>query len=104
MTGPRPAKTTCKSCGEPIIWALTENSKRMPVDAEPDETGTLVLSPGPQPTATVVSKGGREPGVKLYRSHFGSCRAADRHRKPVAARRITPPAMPQDGLFSEVGR
>lgn len=98
----RPAKSTCDSCGDPIIWAVTEAGKRMPVDVEPTETGNLILSgQGQILTVTVVSKTGRYPGQKLNTSHFATCKHAKRHRKQVTARPVTPPAMPQDVLFTE---
>ena len=28
---------TCRSCGAAILWAVTPNGKKMPLDAEPDE-------------------------------------------------------------------
>lgn len=82
MSGQRPPVGACRSCGEPIIWAFTENGKKIPIDLEPDELGNIQLSPGLRPTATVVSQGGREPGTKLHRSHFSSCPHADQHRAP----------------------
>lgn len=104
MTGQRPARATCRSCNEPVIWVVTEKHQRMPVDAEPTETGTLALSDHVLPLARVMSKAGRYPGQKLYVSHFATCRFAPAHRKPAADRPAAPPAMPQDGLFSEVPR
>ncbi|MGH3795990.1 MAG: hypothetical protein ACRDSP_13995 [Pseudonocardiaceae bacterium] len=95
-------KTTCKSCGDVIMWVVTVDGKRMPIDGEPTETGTVSLTGHVPPLARVVSRTGRYPGQRLYVSHFATCRHADLHRKPVATRRITPPAMPQEGLFSEV--
>lgn len=102
MTGQRPPRSTCRSCGELIFWASTDQGK-MPVDDEPDPAGNLLLTPGLYPKVTVVSQGGRAPGTALYRSHFASCSEAQRHRKPVSARRVAPPAVPQEGLFSHEG-
>lgn len=104
MTAQRPPVASCRSCWAPIIWATTGSGKKIPVDVEPSEGGNIVLSPGPRPMATVVSHGGREPGTTLHCSHFATCKNADQHRNPQAARRAAPPAMPQDGLFSEVER
>ncbi len=103
MTGQRPAKATCKSCGEPIIWVITEEGKRMPLDAEPTELGTVAVREH-DGAARVVSRNGRYPGQKLYVSHFATCRFSQAHRKPIAPRTAAPAAMPQDGLFSEVPR
>lgn len=46
----------CRSCGEPIIWCVTESGKRMPVDVPTDD----------EPTT----------------SHYATCPDADRWRKP----------------------
>jgi hypothetical protein len=99
-----PSRTTCRSCNEPIIWVVTEQGKRMPLDVEPTETGTVALREQTPGVGRVVSRNGRYPGQKLYVSHFATCRFSQAHRKPVAPRPITPSAMPQDGLFSEVPR
>lgn len=104
MTSQRTPKATCSSCSEPIIWCRTETGKRMPVNVEPIPEGNLVLSPGPLPTVRSVSRAGREPGQRLYVSHFSSCRQADKHRGEGTVRPSAPPVMPQDGLFSEVPR
>ncbi|MGH3834158.1 MAG: hypothetical protein ACRDSF_00420 [Pseudonocardiaceae bacterium] len=96
------SKASCKSCGDVILWAVTFEGKRMPLDVEPTELGTVSLSGHTPPIARVVSKIGRYPGQKLYVSHFASCRTADQHRK--AKPRPPAPALPQDGLFSEVPR
>ncbi|MGH3627232.1 MAG: hypothetical protein ACREN2_05725 [Candidatus Dormibacteria bacterium] len=102
MTGPQ--KTTCKSCGEPIMWVITEAGAKMPLDVTPSDAGTVLLTAHTPPIARVVSPGRRHAcqytGQKFYVTHFSTCRHASLHRK-VAARRVTPPAMPQDGLFSE---
>lgn len=104
MTGQCPRKASCHSCGEPIVWCRTETGKRMPVNVEPVTEGNLVLIPGPLPEVRSASRGGREPGQLLYVSHFATCKTASRHRKAGTPRATPPPAMPQDGLFSEVGQ
>lgn len=73
----------CRSCDAPIIWTLTTNGKRMPVDADPviaargfrldDEVE------GPDPIARYI--GNPSAGERLFVSHFSSCPNADQHRK-----------------------
>jgi hypothetical protein len=67
----------CKSCGAEIIWAVTTNGRRIPLDAEPE-----VDAPG----LFRIEIGGPPPGAfavrKLYTSHFATCPNADQHRKP----------------------
>ncbi len=62
---------TCRSCGAAIVWAVTENGKRMPLDAKPEKR--------------LVREGRQEPPlvrvVDTYTSHFTSCPNADQHRK-----------------------
>lgn len=80
----------CISCGQIIVWAVTENGKSMPV--ERCEGGNVVLLPPGDPRvgpiAYVLKKG--ERGVKSlqdrYVSHFATCPFAARHRKPRAAK------------------
>jgi hypothetical protein len=51
--GVRPSM--CSSCAAPVFWIVTENNRRMPIDAE---------------------------GATAGQSHFASCKYADEHRKP----------------------
>ena len=80
MKANRPPSTTCRSCGDRIFWARTDQGKKMPVNDEPDPAGNLLITPGPYPKATVVSHGGRPPGTVLYSSHFATCKHANEHR------------------------
>ena len=88
----------CRSCGEPILWTITTNGKRMPVDAEPvaglsrgfriDETlldeaqmgfNDDDLKPGKELLATFTAEPAQ--GERLYQSHFATCEFADQHRR-----------------------
>ena len=78
----------CRSCGAPILWAITgKASKPMPVDAEPSPDGNLVLTEdGAQSRAIVLDKiqlrFARERGEALHCSHFATCpEASDWRRK-----------------------
>ena len=68
----------CRSCHEPMIWTVTRNGKKMPVDAE--ETSRAAAGPKallfelqesdedkrtPLATLTKASEG--------YASHWGTC-------------------------------
>ena len=66
---------TCKSCGARIIWAITGNGKKMPVDAKPTDKGNIVLE-GEEPVAVYV-----DPGTGTHTSHFATCPNAAEHRK-----------------------
>lgn len=82
----------CRSCSAVIIWARTAAGSRMPVDLEPAEGGTVLLSGSRvRPTATVVSPGqaaaAAAAGQELRKSHFATCPRADRHRRDIDDRR-----------------
>lgn len=64
----------CKSCGDRIIWAITEKGKAMPVNAEAAARITLEAAPGPDERPTVRF-------VRTYTSHFATCPHAAGHRK-----------------------
>jgi hypothetical protein len=82
---------TCKSCGAPIIWACTCKGKAMPVDAEPNPEGNVMLTRriGMEPLATVKGKGkaadlcARLGGgiASVHTSHFATCPNAAAHRR-----------------------
>lgn len=80
----------CRSCHAPVIWAVTEKAKSMPVDAEPSEAGTLALERrdrigglpgGAPPLARVVRPDLRFGRTDLRTSHFATCPQAGRWRK-----------------------
>lgn len=78
MTTPTP--TTCRSCGAPIYWALTGAGKRMPVDAEPSQAGTVELRLRSGAIVAIVH--GSPDGAGAWRtSHFATCPNADAHRR-----------------------
>lgn len=79
----------CRSCGAEVIWAVTANGKRMPVDATPREDGNIMLTeyPDGHPTAEYVSPTLFEefdqeaPEPRRYVSHFASCAQSKQWRK-----------------------
>ena len=89
-----PETNHCRSCGAPIIWAVTENGKRMPVDATPREDGNILLIEYP---ASALGDGYIEaayvqsslfeewdveaPEPRRYVSHFASCAQSKGWRK-----------------------
>lgn len=88
--------SVCRSCKAPVIWALTEKDKPMPVDAEPVEDGNIVLSHrrvGQDPVALVKGpleieqlraeheRSPQEGPLRLFISHFATCPNAQEHRR-----------------------
>ena len=84
---PATAHDSCKTCGAPIIWTMTDNLKPMPVNRDPVVGGTVDLFrvDGPDVRAHIVKPAHLAFGRKgLRRSHFETCRQAGDHRKPVS--------------------
>lgn len=79
---------SCGSCAATIIWALTSNFRRIPLDAAPQENGNLAVvgEQGGVPVVVVVRSDGTDtplwgPDEARYLSHFVSCPQADTWRK-----------------------
>lgn len=78
--------SACRSCGAPIVWGFTKNSKRMPVDAAPVVGGNIVLTSGNDGPSIMVlgqQEAERRAGESeaLYTSHFKTCPQAATHRR-----------------------
>jgi len=88
----------CRSCGMPIVWAITDTGRRMPVDTLPvrpalipeARDGNLVLwfevneggrPTSPQNVSFATEEQKRDPNVPLWRSHFSTCPQASQHRR-----------------------
>jgi len=73
----------CRSCHAPIIWTVTANGKRMPVDADPVGTprGFRVDESDQDDTPVATFTAAPAIGEKLYQSHFSTCPNADQHRR-----------------------
>ena len=67
-------KVGCRACGRAMLWALTQEGKKIPLDAE---TPVFQITKDP---VTIESGGERWTAKRLqgaYVSHFSTCRAAD---------------------------
>lgn len=92
---------TCRSCGAPIRWAVSEASgKRIPLDLEPSDTGNIVETGRTHPTGVpmirylkksqqpmmanllALAVAGPELPAPRYVTHFATCPNAEKHRKP----------------------
>lgn len=96
---------TCLSCSAPITWAITERGLPMPVDSEPVEGGTILLShrrvgepptvlyQDPEQIEQLRAQHARSQAgpLRLFVSHFATCPDARRWRRtgPRGARRTT---------------
>ena len=75
--------TKCRYCPEQIIFAVTENGKRIPLDPVPSPKGNIMLEftpDGSPPLATVVADPAKAT-CALYISHFATCPGAQRARR-----------------------
>jgi hypothetical protein len=75
-------QTTCRACSAPIFFALTVNSRRIPIDVEPCEDGNVVVVGD---MAVILTKEMMAAGVqgKRYRAHWASCPKSKQFRKPA---------------------
>jgi hypothetical protein len=83
---PRYPTDQCDGCKAPIIWAVTDNGKNMPVDVDPvgPAAGNVLLTAaGPKVRARVERNPARLFGKRwVYRSHFVTCPFSERYRHP----------------------
>lgn len=74
----------CRSCDAPIIWTVTQNGKKMPVDADPviAERGfRLEEDDDPHEPPTALFTVAPFDGERLHLSHFATCPDAREHRR-----------------------
>jgi len=71
----------CAGCEAGIVWTVTVNGKRMPVDELPDPKGYFTLDEQQDPpTAEHIAGRTIEPGTELFTSHFATCPERDRFK------------------------
>lgn len=82
------ARSLFCDCGAEIVWAITVNGKRMPVEAHPHPThGNVYLdeTAAGELRATVLPPGKaralRAAKQPLHLSHFSQCPNADQYRR-----------------------
>jgi hypothetical protein len=85
MTTPldKPVRDQCKSCKRPIIWAVTEKDRRIPLDPEPVANGNILLQTRGNfllPIAQVRFAVQLDQPLR-YQSHFATCPNAAQHRR-----------------------
>jgi hypothetical protein len=72
----------CRSCKAPVIWAITESGKWMPLDAQSSLSGEWRLF-GDTPRAVHVPQERREElAGQLYVAHWATCPNAEDYRRP----------------------
>ncbi len=84
--GARLMPIPCKTCGAPLIFALTAKGRRMPLDPDPVAGGNLLLTQeATELRAAVVDSLSQPVARPLYRSHFAVCPGAATHRRRRSA-------------------
>lgn len=85
----RPQAVECRSCKALMFWVITKNGKPMPVDAQPDPGGGLVLTlryadgkPQLHAEPYVKTDAAHQGGRNRYTSHFATCPQRNEHRRP----------------------
>ncbi len=78
---------TCKSCQREIIFAITKNGRRMPLDPQPAAEGNILITHGldasgkPALYAEQVDRATQAAGKALHVSHFSTCNDPKRFRR-----------------------
>jgi hypothetical protein len=72
----------CSACHAEIRFAKTSTGKSMPLDANPNPEGPIVLTGHPG-VVTFLSEAEKNDGQLRYRftSHFATCPKADQFRR-----------------------
>lgn len=75
---------SCESCNAGILWALTPNRRRMPLDATPRPDGNVAAYTDDLGLVRArVLRQGEKPASheKTYMPHFATCPSASQHRR-----------------------
>jgi hypothetical protein len=81
---PNPDLVPCRSCGEPILWCVTDkNRKAIPIDPEPDPGGNVIKLRREANGDKIVHIMRRDENAAQprYNAHWATCPNADQHRR-----------------------
>lgn len=75
----------CRGCNAPIMWAITEEGKRAPLDITPSTAGNVLAWASQKEMRCATFAGDTlaalvAHGVPLRTNHFMTCPVADRFR------------------------
>lgn len=78
--------SSCRSCQRPVVWAVSEAGKNIPIDPEPKPTGNLVLLTSMRDGRIYIQARAfdaeQDADLQRYVSHFVTCPDAKRFRRP----------------------
>lgn len=71
----------CQSCGAAVLWKVTTDGRRVPVDPSPAPLGVVRVTRGhAQFLSKDAAAAARAEGEHLYLPHHSSCPSVERHR------------------------
>ena len=73
--------SACRSCGRPVIWAVTPGGRSIPLDPDPTDDGNLTLDTSSLRAVATPARATTAGYRKLYRSHFTTCPHANQWRR-----------------------
>jgi hypothetical protein len=79
------SRPICRHCRRRVIWAVTERTRPIPLDPNPNPDGNVALSePSPgRRLARVLTSGEQPTSVECrYMPHFATCPALNRRSVP----------------------
>jgi hypothetical protein len=83
------AQGQCDKCRAPIVWAISENGAKTPLDLEPNANdGKLLLDAGAMRFVkldVMMIARAIERGDPLYTNHLATCRVRKEERERAAA-------------------
>jgi hypothetical protein len=95
----------CSACRKPVLWALTVNNKRIPLDPRPDPDGNqAAYRDGTGGYRTRQLKDDQEPSgyERRYMPHFATCTRRD--KPATAAPAPTATVLPENVIPISRGR
>ena len=82
--------SSCSSCGRAIVWAISPNGARLPLDARPMTVYALDAATDPPKAVKVLDVATDGPPVELpaplYISHFVTCPDRDKFSRSKSSK------------------
>lgn len=72
---------TCRSCGAPILWAVTDKGRRIPLDPEPSDDGNQFVYRDVDAKLRATAREPARIASTRHVPHFATCPNARQHRR-----------------------